>query len=230
MIYVISDIHGEYTLFLELMKKIGFSDSDELYVCGDIIEKGDGSVKLAKWLLSKPNVHSIRGNHEEMFLEYYDSLMRETEDYDEVIKKLREYIQGDGELLDWETVEAIEALPYYIEKEDFICVHAGVPLDKDKRIPPLEEIRAEELLYDRRFKNPDTLPQSSKCVFYGHTSTMSVFPNARIITYLRADTEGNNIKDYIKVHLDTGTFTSGLLGCFCIDTCKAHFVTKNAVR
>ena len=47
MRYVISDIHGEYFLFLELINKIGFDDSDELYVCGDVIEKGDDSVKLA---------------------------------------------------------------------------------------------------------------------------------------------------------------------------------------
>jgi hypothetical protein len=30
MRYVISDIHGEYELFLELMAKIGFSDADEI--------------------------------------------------------------------------------------------------------------------------------------------------------------------------------------------------------
>ena len=41
MRYVISDIHGEYSLFVELMQKIGFSKNDELYICGDIIEKGD---------------------------------------------------------------------------------------------------------------------------------------------------------------------------------------------
>ena len=31
MRYVISDIHGEYSLFIELMKKIGFSENDELF-------------------------------------------------------------------------------------------------------------------------------------------------------------------------------------------------------
>ena len=226
MRYVISDIHGEYSLFLELMDKIGFSDGDELYCCGDIIEKGEQSVKLAKWLLGRPNVHSIRGNHEEAFLNFYYSLMRENDDYDAVLKELQGYIHGDGQLLDWDTVEAIESLPYYIEADDFICVHAGVPLGASGEIPPLDEIPVEELLYNRRFKQPDVIPRGAKCVFYGHTPTMNVFPDATIITYLRHGSDGRNIADYVKVHLDTGTFTSGLLGCFCIDTCTAHFVTK----
>ena len=40
MRYVISDIHGEYDLFIRLMEKIGFSDNDDLerileLLCGD---------------------------------------------------------------------------------------------------------------------------------------------------------------------------------------------------
>ena len=27
-------------------------------------------------------------------------------------------------------------------------------------------------------------------------------------------------------YMDTGVFTSGVLACFCIDTCTSHFVTK----
>jgi len=97
---------------------------------------------------------------------------------------------------------------------------------KTEKSPPLEKVQVEELLYNRKFKSPDVLPIDSKCVFYGHTSSMSVFPDARIITYLRGGIEGKDFKDYIKVHLDTGTFTSGILGCFCIDTCTTHFVKK----
>ena len=226
MRYVISDIHGEYSLFVELMQKIGFSENDELYICGDIIKKGDDSVKLLKLISEMPNVHAIRGNHEEAFLNCYYALMREQDDYDFVLENLRDYIQGDGKLLTWELVEFIESLPYYIETDDFICVHAGVPLDDNRIVPMLEKVPIEELLYNRKFKSPDVLPQNSKCVFYGHTSSMSVFGDARIVEFYRTEEKPNNIKDYIKVHMDTGVFTSGVLACFCIDTCTSHFVTK----
>ena len=46
MTYIMSDLHGEYRLFVALMKKIHFSTKDRLYICGDVIEKGPQSVKL----------------------------------------------------------------------------------------------------------------------------------------------------------------------------------------
>ena len=230
MRYVISDIHGEYALFVELMRKIAFSERDELYICGDIIEKGEDSVKLLKLISMMPNAHAIRGNHEEAFLDYYYSLMRENEDYDAVLERLREYIFGDGHLLTWDLVEYIEELPYYLETEDFICVHAGLPLDESGAVPELESVPPEELLYNRKFKNPDVLPRNSKCVFYGHTSSVAVFGDAKIVGFYRGKDKPNGIKDYIKVHMDTGTFTSGILACFCIDTCTSHFVTKKETK
>ena len=230
MRYIISDIHGEYSLFIELMQKIGFSENDELYICGDIIEKGDDSIKLLKLISEIPNVHAIRGNHEEAFLNYYYVLMREKDDYDVVLNNLRDYIQGDGKLLTWEIVEFIESLPYYIETEDFICVHAGVPLEDNGRVQPLETVPIEELIYNRKFKSPDVLPQNSKCVFYGHTSSMSVFGDARIVEFYRTEEKPNNIKDYIKVHMDTGVFTSGVLACFCIDTKRKLLEQSNKLK
>ena len=223
MIYIMSDLHGEYKLFSALMKKIHFTTKDHLYICGDVIEKGPDSVKLLKKLLSLPNVHLIRGNHEEAFVQYYHSLMEEGYDVDVVLEKLRGYIQGDGRRLDWDTVDAIEELPYFIETDSFICVHAGLPLNTNGSLPPLTEVKVEELLYNRRFKNPDVLPENSKCVFYGHTSTTGIRAEGGIITYIREGGNPYNFKDYVKVHLDTGAFTSGVLGCFCVDNCRCYY-------
>ena len=46
MRYVISDIHGEYGLLMRLLDKIKFSQSDELYVCGDMVDKGEESKRV----------------------------------------------------------------------------------------------------------------------------------------------------------------------------------------
>ncbi len=59
----------------EMLQKINFSDSDRLIVCGDIIDKGQESVKLARYLFNKPNVKCIAGNHEYRFLKYYFELL-----------------------------------------------------------------------------------------------------------------------------------------------------------
>ena len=47
MRYCISDIHGEYDLFCRLMEYVKFSDSDELFVLGDMTDKGLDSVSCA---------------------------------------------------------------------------------------------------------------------------------------------------------------------------------------
>lgn len=40
MIYVMSDIHGCYEQFMIMLKKIHFTDTDILYILGDVIDRG----------------------------------------------------------------------------------------------------------------------------------------------------------------------------------------------
>lgn len=35
--YVISDIHGQYNMFIELLDKIDLKDTDTLYILGDVL-------------------------------------------------------------------------------------------------------------------------------------------------------------------------------------------------
>ena len=46
MKYIVSDVHAEYELFVRLLERISFSGEDEMYICGDIIDKGASSVML----------------------------------------------------------------------------------------------------------------------------------------------------------------------------------------
>lgn len=41
MTYVMSDLHGMYDKFIAMLEKIDFSDSDELFIIGDIIDRGN---------------------------------------------------------------------------------------------------------------------------------------------------------------------------------------------
>ena len=228
MRYVISDIHGEYGLFRALLDRIGFSDEDTMYICGDIIDKGDESVRLAKYISGLKNVRCIIGNHELEFLKYYHSMLEASpEDFDEALKNLREYFRNDGHLLDWDLVDWLDGLPTYIEEEDFICVHAGIPIDESGYLLPLSDVDIEQLVYERRFKDPKTVHFSPKCVFFGHTQTDCVCGEAKILGYRRNNgLPPKTIRDYYKIHLDTGSWSNGVLGCFCIDTLKVAYVKK----
>ncbi len=226
MTYILSDVHGEYELFCELMEKIGFSDGDILISCGDMIEKGRHSVRLLKLLFSMKNAVLLAGNHEYDFLKYYWGLMRDARDYELVLQKLKAYFPDDGELLDWETVDRMESLPYYYETEDFLCVHAGAPLDREGHILPLENATPEQLVYDRTFKEPNILPKEGKCVFFGHTPTINLGFEPKIKCYLREGARGDCVSDYYKIHLDTGTWMSGVLGCFRVEDCRTFHVFR----
>lgn len=226
MTYCISDPHGYYDLFCRLMDKIRFGAGDKLFVLGDVIDKGPDGIKLAKLLFSLPNAICIAGNHEYDFFKFYRGLMRQPEDYDFVLDKLRSYFP-DGKLLDWDTVDRFDFLPFYAETDEFIGVHAGVPMQKGGLLP-LEEAFPEQLVYDRTFKNPNVLPQGAKCVCYGHTPVRALTGRDRIILYPRAgaDPSGGKISDYCKAHLDTGVYLSGVLGCLGTDDCRCYYVKQ----
>ena len=50
MKYVISDIHGDYRHFLQMLKKTGFSSSDEMFVLGDVLDKGKENLRLLQFV------------------------------------------------------------------------------------------------------------------------------------------------------------------------------------
>ena len=232
MTYCISDIHGEYDLFMRLLERIRYSDSDKLIVCGDMIDKGKASVRLAKTIFDMPNAYCIMGNHEHMFYRFYRSKMDSANpDFDAILCELQQYFPEDGALLDWDTVDRLVELPYYMDAKYYTCVHAGLPLDREGRTVSPKEAAPEVLLYDRRFHEPNVLPANSKCVLFGHTPTVYLKKEPQILTYpkigCRADSQ--SILDYCKIHLDTGVSLSGVLGCFRINDCRVFYVKKNSI-
>lgn len=75
-IYIMSDIHGCYNEFRSMLEKINFSDTDQLIMAGDYIDRGQQSYEMLKWMEQCPsNVLLLRGNHEEEFAAYVDLML-----------------------------------------------------------------------------------------------------------------------------------------------------------
>lgn len=73
--YVISDIHGCYREFMQLLQYVKFDVKvDELYILGDIIDRGPGSEQMFDWVYEhrNGNVHMCMGNHESLFIDFMD--------------------------------------------------------------------------------------------------------------------------------------------------------------
>lgn len=68
MIYCMSDIHGEKDRFDKMLDLIHFSDSDTLYIIGDVIDRGPSGIEIMKFIMECPNIVLIIGNHEDICL------------------------------------------------------------------------------------------------------------------------------------------------------------------
>lgn len=130
--FVIPDIHGCARTFAALVFDVlRIRETDVLYLLGDYVDRGPRSREVIDliWSLQRDGfiVYPIRGNHDEMFLQSCGSL-----DY------FRMWILNGGRT----TLESFgvedpcgipgsyrrffAGLPYYLELEDSILVHAGL--------------------------------------------------------------------------------------------------------
>ena len=81
MRYILSDIHGCYEEYQELLGRLRFSPADELYVLGDAADRGPQPVKVLQDMMMRPNVTYLVGNHDYMMLRTLKKLAVEiTED------------------------------------------------------------------------------------------------------------------------------------------------------
>ena len=223
MTYFISDIHGEYELFCRLLDKIKFADIDTLIVLGDMIDKGSNSIGVMEKVYSLDNATCILGNHEYDFLKFYRAKMRNAvSDFDEILNELQAYFPNERSRLSWELLDWLDGLSGYIVTDKYIGVHAGVPLERDGTIKPLEQAITEQLVYDRDFKNPEMVVNDDRTVLYGHTPTSYLNGTGKIIAYPRKSGSG-----YSRVHIDTGVYLTGMLGCFCFENGNCYYVGRN---
>ena len=56
MIYVMSDIHGEYDRYKAMLEKIQFSNDDTMYIIGDVIDRKPGGVDILKDIVTRTNI------------------------------------------------------------------------------------------------------------------------------------------------------------------------------
>lgn len=87
-VFVVSDIHGEYKKFKEILKYWD-SNRQQLILLGDFCDRGLQSYEcfyLAKYLCDNYGAILIKGNHEDLFLNF----LNKTEDFKE------NYIKNGG--------------------------------------------------------------------------------------------------------------------------------------
>lgn len=122
-IYVMSDIHGCYDEFQALLKKINFNHkTDQLYLVGDLINRGPKSLAVMKYLMKhQSSIFPVLGNHDLSYLVYAagETKLRRGDTYNEVLqstdaKTIKKYLKK-------------QPLMRYIPKLNIAIAHAGIP-------------------------------------------------------------------------------------------------------
>lgn len=215
MIYIMSDIHGEYEKFISMLEEIKFDDNDTLYILGDVIDRGSEPIKCLNYIMQKTNIKMILGNHEEMMLKtlinedrgYYNCWMSNggyttLKQFDE-LSIIRQH-----EILDY--LQSLQLTITISEfEEDYILTHAGINFD--------DEIQDRETLLWTRddfiFSNDRF---DGVTVIFGHTPTSFI----QDIKPMRIWNIGNG-----KIGIDCGAcFKGGQLGCLRLDDMKEFYV------
>lgn len=234
--YVMSDIHGDYKSYRAMLEKIDFSNEDELYILGDILDRGPNPIKIMLDLMKRPNVEIIAGNHCSMALGCLKFLMKEiteesiSEIDDRMIDKLLNWDYNGSETtinefyeLDkntqMEVVDFISEFELFDEVEvngkTFIMVHAGLGNFSPDR--QLWDYELDELIWER----PDYSKAyfDDKYVITGHTPTMLIEDNPRPGFIYQANNH---------IAIDCGCiFSGGRLGCLRLDDMEEFYVEGN---
>jgi len=166
--FAIGDIHGCFYTFKSLLEeKIKINKNDQVFLLGDLINRGSYSRLLLEYLMELKNANytilPIKGNHERKLLLAYDCGFDFLEDF------LNEYNSFDLLDGDFHTyLKFISSFEYGYELKRFILTHCGI---NNNGINPLNDIRG---MFPEVNFDIDLTKIKSKIQIHGHlTQTIS---------------------------------------------------------
>lgn len=230
MTYVMSDIHGCFREYREMLEKISFSNADLLYIIGDVVDRGPDVVPLLEDIMARRNVRLLAGNHEYVGLRVLGAICKKgglTTPLDDLSAAALEgcllwmrdggsqtlsQLRRGGDAAFWRAAECLAELPLYEEVSaggrDYLLVHAGLePFQPGK---PLEDYGPAELLFHRADYSQPYFPD--RYTVTGHTPTFFSGGDGHILH------QNNHIA------IDCGCVYGYRLGAYCLETGEEFYV------
>jgi serine/threonine protein phosphatase 1 len=130
-LFAISDIHGCFRTFYELVVKIiDLKKTDRLILLGDYIDRGEQSREVIDFIIDLKkkgfDVTPLMGNHEQMLVDtYYDSGVLPLWLMNSGMSTLLSFGIQDIREVDEEYIDFFTSLEYYKVIENLLFVHAG---------------------------------------------------------------------------------------------------------
>ena len=242
MIYLTSDIHGCFKEFKKLLEYIRFSETDNLYIIGDVLGRGDEPMALLRYVMDHENMELLLGNHEQAFLWNLYENTSPLSDQEVRAMWLKhsgpqtfEQYQSLSETQQEEVINYLKARPMYKILGKNILVHAGIEIESVNTDLPenMDEFALKELMKKQKsFKilwqtkdfycEPMDFKDSEVRVFFGHMFSL-------IIRQDRGEPlDSTEIwKDKNRVGLDCGYAFGGKMVMYCLDTGDVHYLTSS---
>ena len=146
-VFVIGDVHGQITMFEEILKYWD-REEEQLILVGDLGDRGENPkacFELAKDLVDHHEAICLRGNHEEMLIDYLNrpAYAGATFEMNGGMVTIQSFLEKNEGKYDAVELAAslhskapwlkpfIESLPLKYEWGDYVFVHAGVDLTLD---------------------------------------------------------------------------------------------------
>lgn len=229
MIYVVSDIHGYYDKYIDVLNNINLQDNDTLYVLGDVVDKGKYGCKILLDMMKHHNIIPLLGNHDNMAKTFLSKLIDKNTDFNEMDasfkRDMMEWIRYEGKntfnefkklshddrlnvLRYLETFKLYEEIN--VNNKDYILVHAG--LDNFKITKRLQDYTIDEMIWAET--DYDKMYFKDKILITGHT------PVSAILFDKNAD------KIYKKnnhIAIDCGCGYGKKLGVLCLNTMEEMY-------
>jgi len=223
-LFVVSDIHGYYTLLKEALDNAGFENDNEnhlLICCGDYFDRGNENVEVLKFFERLKHKVLLKGNHEDLLLEILDTGKIQPHNYINgtmttlenffgkyCVNPVDNTVDFSGKTATVNRIcEFINETIDYFETKNYVFVHGWIPIESDT-IRQREEI-SKELWKIARWQKWtsnyfDEPPLEDKTLICGHVPTFRAIkfdnnrsPQDASIFY------GNGL-----IAIDAGTYTT----------------------
>lgn len=235
--YVISDPHGCKDEFDAMLKKIQFSkDYDELWINGDICDRGKDSIALLQEIMSNPSMHIVYGNHDVWFERYIQELIncKKDDSMTDLTEDLMTWLHYNGgyttadQFMDLTFPECYDIKLYLEENkrfykyldihgQKFLLIHAGLADEYFNPTVRLSQVPPEILVWSHI--DIDDNPFSDVKMIVGHVPTFCYGP----------EYEGKIIhgKNDTIFHIDCGCVYGRKLGCLRLDDLQEFYVDSS---
>jgi len=180
-VWVIGDVHGYFSTLHALIERLAPRENDAIVMLGDLIDRGPASADVVKHVRATANLHSIRGNHEQMMIEGFDDALF----FKDLNKEARIwYLNGgvntelsyiakygnDDDACDLasDDVEWMRTLPTEIVLDDWRLVHGGYDQNHDVEDESQEDIHMHAR---KQFFGSKHAVDPKRTVLFGHSVT-----------------------------------------------------------